>query len=122
MVRLQLFFTLVFTYPSFPQSLALPTGLVDLEVWKNVMITLEGPTNATFAKDTYTRLVPEPAGPQVPDRTNFWASSTQLIISRGSQLTHSQGFPVLKTGHCMGALSVYALSDQGSRTFDPPLK
>ena len=65
---MQLFFTLVFTYPSFPQSLTLPTGLVDLEVWKNVMITLEGKTNETFAKDTYTRLVPEPAGPQVSSR------------------------------------------------------
>jgi len=64
-VPVQLFFTLVFTYPSFPQSLSLPMGLVDLDVWKNVMITLEGNINATFAKDTYTRLVPEPAGPQV---------------------------------------------------------
>ena len=61
----QLFFTLVFTYPAFPQSLALPMGQVDLECWKNVMINLEGKTNATFAIDTYNRLVPEPAGPQV---------------------------------------------------------
>ena len=62
---MQLFFTLVFTYPAFPQSLSLPTGQIDLEVWKNVMITLEGNKNATFAADTYHRLVPEPAGPQV---------------------------------------------------------
>lgn len=64
-VHVQLFFTFVFTYPSFPQPLALPTGQVDLETWKRVMITLEGPTNSTFAIDTYNRLVPEPAGPQV---------------------------------------------------------
>ena len=56
---------MVFTYPAFPQSLSLPTGQIDLEVWKNVMITLEGNKNATFATDTYNRLVPEPAGPQV---------------------------------------------------------
>ncbi len=62
---MQLFFTLVFTYPAFPQSLHLPTGQIDMEVWKNVMITLEGNNNATLATDTYERLVPEPAGPQV---------------------------------------------------------
>jgi hypothetical protein len=56
---------MVFTYPAFPQSLSLPTGQMDLEVWKNVMITLEGNKNATFAIDTYNHLVPEPAGPQV---------------------------------------------------------
>ena len=74
---MQLFFTLVFTYPSFPQSLTLPTGLVDLEVWKNVMITLEGKTNETFAKDTYTRLVPEPAGPQVSSTP--WSLNDQAL-------------------------------------------
>ena len=65
LVPVQFFFTLVFTYPAFPQSLVLPTGQVDLDVWKNVMINLEGNANATFATDTYNRLVPEPAGPQV---------------------------------------------------------
>ena len=104
MVCLQLFFTLVFTYPSFPQSLTLPTGLVDLEVWKNVMITLEGKTNATFAKDTYTRLVPEPAGPQVLYHTRVWASSKNLVILWGSHMAHFLYTPIIKAGHCMGAL------------------
>lgn len=59
-----MFFSLVFTYPSFPQPLSLPSGRMDLEVWKNVMITLMK-ENDTFATHTYDLLVPEPAGPQV---------------------------------------------------------
>jgi hypothetical protein len=63
-----MFFSWVFTYPSFPQPLSWPTGQVDLQVWKNVMITLMK-DNDTFAIDTYNLLVPEPAGPQVPNPT-----------------------------------------------------
>ena len=87
-VPVQLFFTLVFTYPSFPQSLALPLGQVDLDVWKNVMITLEGKTNATFAIDTYNRLVPEPAGPQVPLHSSGILESRDLGSPALSRLTH----------------------------------
>jgi hypothetical protein len=54
---------MVFTYPSFPQSLDCAAGAVDLRVWKNVMINLEAQNN-TFAVETYNNLVPEPAGPQ----------------------------------------------------------
>lgn len=64
---MQLFFSLMFTYPSFPQPLSWPTGAVDLQAWKNVMITLEKDNNS-FAVETYKLLVPEPAGPQVCQR------------------------------------------------------
>lgn len=63
-VSVQLFFSLMFTYPSFPQPLSWPFGAVDLQAWKEVMITLEK-DNDSFAVDTYKMLVPEPAGPQV---------------------------------------------------------
>lgn len=63
MLRAQFFFSMVFTYPSFPQSLGSAAGEVDLKVWKSVMINLEAGNN-TFAVETYDNLVPEPAGPQ----------------------------------------------------------
>ena len=64
MAPVQLFFSMLFTYPSFPQQLSTPTGQIDLSVWKKVMINCAADNN-TLAVDTYTRLVPEPAGPQV---------------------------------------------------------
>ncbi|CAL8463647.1 g3181 [Coccomyxa elongata] len=71
----QLFFSLMFTYPSFPQPLSWPTGAIDLQAWKNVMITLEK-DNDSFAVDTYKLLVPEPAGPQLEylDFTAFYST------------------------------------------------
>lgn len=75
---MQLFFSLMFTYPSFPQPLSWPTGAVDLQAWKNVMITLEK-DNDSFAVDTYKLLVPEPAGPQVCQLTPGMHAHTDTL-------------------------------------------
>lgn len=77
-VRAQLFFTMMFTYPDFPQSLSSTGGAVDLRVWKSIMINLEA-SNQTFAKDTYNRLVPEPVGPQ---------ASSPAVLTSAAGLGH----------------------------------